>query len=253
MAHRTDAILITGGTGALGQAIAHRFVTFHMPIVFTFSSNEEKANTLKKSLIEQGVEATAIKCDVSNVDALRETFKKIKNLGLRIQILVNNAGITKDDLAMRLNEEKWASVLSVNLDGAFHCMRLALLDMVTARSGVIVNITSVSGHIGAPGQANYGASKAGLTAATKSIAKEVGRFGIRANCLAPGFIESKMVEDMKTSKTGQQALSMIKDFSALGRMGKPEEVAEAAWFLASKKSSYITGQTLIIDGGLFAG
>jgi len=239
MRFQDQVVVVTGASRGIGKAIAAAFAAegAKVAVVATTQSGADAAAA------EIGGKGYA--CDVSDsasVDALFEAVQA--DLGVP-SVLVNNAGITRDTLLMRMKDEDFDKVIAVNLRGAFLCTRAATKPMMKARYGRIVNISSVNGLVGAPGQANYAAAKAGLLGLTKSVAKELGSRNITCNALAPGFIETDMTaelsDDMKNSVMGAAAIS---------RLGKPEDIAPAVLFLASPEASYITGQVLAVDGGL---
>ena len=239
MRFQDQVVIVTGASRGIGKAIAAAFAAegAKVAVVATTQSGADAAAA------EIGGKGYA--CDVSDsasVDALFEAVQA--DLGVPA-VLVNNAGITRDTLLMRMKDEDFDKVVAVNLKGAFLCTRAATKPMMKARYGRIVNISSVNGLVGAPGQANYAAAKAGLLGLTKSVAKELGSRNITCNALAPGFIETDMTaelsEDMKNSVVGAAAIS---------RLGKPEDIAPAVLFLASPEAAYITGQVLAVDGGL---
>ena len=235
--------IVTGGSRGIGVEIVRRLVAEGANVVFTYNSSAEAAATIVSELGEEKV--SGIKCNVADsdeVDALVE--ETLKRWG-KIHILVNNAGVTKDTLVLRMSREDFESVLSTNLTGAFLTSKAVMRPMMKERWGRIINIASVVGLVGNPGQANYVASKAGLIGMSKSIAREVASRNILVNCIAPGFIGTDM-----TSKLNEKQQEAIKGQIALGQIGDPKDVAAAVAFLASDDASYITGQVLAVDGGM---
>lgn len=238
--------LITGGSRGIGRAIALKLADEGCDVAVVYAGNEAAANATVDEIEEKAVRAAAFKCDVSDAAQAIDTVNKvIETLGTP-DVLVNNAGIIRDGLAMRMKPEDFAAVIDTNLNGAFHMIRACLPAFVRRRSGRIVNIASVSGMMGNAGQANYAASKAGLIGLTKTVAREVAARGITVNAVAPGFIETDMTKSMSEAalKKGVEAVPM-------GRIGKPEDVANAVAFLASDAASYITGCVLKVDGGMY--
>jgi 3-oxoacyl-[acyl-carrier protein] reductase len=233
--------LITGASGGIGEAIA---VAFHAQgaRVAVSGTRREKLDALAQRL---GNHTPVLPCDLRDRSQLVELVPKAEAALGQLDILVNNAGITKDNLFMRMKDEEWDDVLAVNLTSAFVLCRAALRNMMRRRSGRIVNIASVSGILGNPGQGNYAASKAGLIGMTKSLAREVASRGITANCIAPGFIETQMTHGLNEKQTEAIAAAI-----PAGIFGKPEDVAAAAVFLASEEARYITGETLHVNGGM---
>ena len=233
--------VVTGAAKGIGRAIAERFAAEGCNIVLNYRSKvyEEAINNIKS----YGVECLAYKADVSRFEEAEALIKASKNTFGNIEVLVNNAGITRDMLAMRMSEAEFDDVIATNLKGAFNTIRFASNIMLKQRSGAIINMSSVVGLMGNAGQANYAASKAGLIGLTKSVAKELAARGITANAIAPGFIETDMTDVLKDD-TKKQMMDSI----PLRRFGKAEEVAEAAVFLA--KNRYITGQVINVDGGM---
>jgi 3-oxoacyl-[acyl-carrier protein] reductase len=232
---------VTGSTRGIGRAIAGALHQAGASVAIV-GRELERARAVAGELGERTV---GVACDVARADqveaALAETEKTLGPIG----ILVNNAGLTRDNILLRLTDADWDTVLSANLKGAFYTTRAAIKGMMKRRSGRIINITSIVGLIGNKGQANYAASKAGLVGFTKSIAKEYASRGVLANCIAPGFIETDM-----TGALPDEARATLLEDIALGRLGRPEDVAGAALFLASDLASYITGQVLVVDGGM---
>lgn len=231
--------LITGGTSGIGYAIAKKFTEQGCQVIL-FAQNKEKGEKAAQDL-----NAHFVPVDVSNTTLVDEAIKEILSSHGKIDILVNNAGITRDGLLMKMTEDDWDKVLDTNAKSCFNTCRAVARSMLKARSGKIINISSVVGLSGNPGQVNYAASKGGMIAMTKAMALEFASRNIQVNCIAPGFIETQMT-DLLTEEQKTSILSRI----PLGRMGKPEEVADAALFLASILSSYVTGQVLTVDGGM---
>lgn len=233
--------VVTGGSRGIGEAIVYKLASMGVRVAVIYAGNTEAAQRVcKRCQEEYGVEARAYPCDVADFLAVKETVAKIKADFGTVQILVNNAGITRDGLLAMMKEEDFDAVLNTNLKGAFHMIRHMAGLFIRGREGCIINITSVSGIMGNAGQCNYSASKAGMIGLTKSVAKELAPKGIRCNAVAPGFIATDMTE----SQTENPLLKMI----PLGRMGTAEDVAEAVAYLASAK--YITGEVLRVDGGI---
>ena len=237
--------LVTGGSRGIGRVICVELAKKGYDIVTCYSRGAEAAEETMSLCREYGVEAVALCADVSRQNDVTVLFSEIKERFGGVDVLVNNAGITRDGLSFRMKMEDWQNVLNVNLTGTFVVTQIVSNAMLRARAGSIINMSSIVGIHGRGGQVNYAASKGGLIAYSKSLAKEVGARGIRVNCIAPGFIETDMTavlnEDLKKS--------MI-DSVPLKRAGKPEDIANAALFLASDLSTYITGQVLGIDGGM---
>lgn len=236
--------LITGGSRGIGREIALTFAREGAHIAVCDISLEGLEN-VKKEIEALGVKCLTITADVQKKDQVDQTVQKILDTLGRIDILVNNAGVTKDNLLMRMSEAEWDLVLSINLKGTFLFTKAVCRPMMKEERGKIINMASVIGLVGNFGQANYAASKGGVIALTKSAARELARRNICVNAIAPGFIETPMTHVL-TEDTKQKALHGI----PLGRFGNPSDVAEAALFLASDKSNYITGQVLVVDGGM---
>ncbi|MGI6077562.1 MAG: 3-oxoacyl-[acyl-carrier-protein] reductase [Fastidiosipilaceae bacterium] len=238
------SIIITGGSRGLGRAIALRLADFNEPIVITYRSGAEQAAATLKELEEKGVPCLAVQADAADETACAEVVRQAETLS-PVRVLVNNAGITRDGLAMRMKEADFTQVIDTNLVGPFLMSKAVLPGMAKNRNGSIINITSVAGLYGNAGQANYSASKAGLVGLTKTLAKEMGGRNIRVNAVAPGFIETDMTENLpeKIKKEAQAKIS-------LRRFGQPEDVAGVVKFLASDDAQYITGQVIEVGGGL---
>lgn len=234
--------LVTGSTRGIGRAIAARLVQEGAVVVVT-GRDGQAAEAVARELGEGRAYGMAL--EVSDPDSVDTLLKSVEERLGGVDILVNNAGITRDTLLMRMSEADWDQVMSVNLKGAFRCSKGVLRGMLKKRWGRIINITSISGLIGNPGQTNYSASKAALIGFTKSLAREVASRGITVNAVAPGFIETDMSDALGTEQ--KEALA---ERIPQGRFGKPEDVAGCVAFLASEDASYITGHTLVVDGGL---
>ena len=234
-------ILLTGGTGGIGQAVAKDFNSCGYFVIVT-GRNKKKFDEIEFKYPDK---TEFFSCDLSNKSQLVECFQKILKKHNLIEILINNAGITEDSLFLRMDHIKWERVIEVNLNTTFRITNLLIRQMIKNRWGRIINITSVVGHTGNVGQANYCASKMGIIGMSKSLALEVAKRGITINCISPGFIDTKMTEKLDDN-TKKEILNKI----PVGKIGKPEDISNCALFLASKNSDYITGQTFHINGGL---
>ena len=240
-------VVVTGGSRGIGRAVCLRFARDDASIIFVhYDPDDLKANETLGLLDKMGVEAKAEKLDVSSFEAVEEFFKEVVREFGRVDVLVNNAGITRDTFLMRMSVDQWDEVLTVNLKSVFNCTKAVVRSMIRERSGRIVNISSLVGQIGNSGQANYAASKAGILGFTKSVAKELATRGITVNAVAPGFIDTEMTEKLP-DKAKEAFLTQI----PMGRIGKPDEVAEAVYWLASQGATYITGQVIHVNGGLY--
>ncbi|MCE7993774.1 MAG: 3-oxoacyl-[acyl-carrier-protein] reductase [Roseivirga sp.] len=237
--------LITGASKGIGKAIAITYAKEGANVAFTYLSSVEKGQALEGELAAFGVQAKGYRSDASDFEAAGELVNNVIADFGGLHILINNAGITKDNLLMRMTEEMWDQVVNVNLKSCFNTVKASTRNFMKQRGGSIINITSVVGLRGNAGQANYSASKAGIVGFTKSVALELGSRGIRSNAVAPGFIETEMTEvlDEKTVQGWRDAIP-------LKRGGTPEDVAQACVFLGSDHSTYITGQVLQVDGGM---
>jgi 3-oxoacyl-[acyl-carrier protein] reductase len=237
--------LVTGGTRGIGKAIAEGLARSGVNVVVA-GRNADAANEVAASLSLYGIRAAGKRLDVSNAGEVEKVFEELIGEFKRIDILINNAGITKDGLLMRMKEEAWDTVLDINLKGVFLCSREAVREMARQRYGRIVNITSVAAFMGNPGQANYSASKAGIVGLTKTVAREYAGRGITVNAVAPGFIETAMTDVLP-----ENIKEDMKKLIPLGRFGSVEDVAHAVVFLASPEAGYITGQVVHVNGGMY--
>jgi len=241
LSHKTA--IVTGASQGIGKTIAIEMAKSGA-IVFCLARNKEALDATIKKITENGGKATAFSCDISNNDDFKSIVLNIVKENGSIDILVNNAGITKDNLLMRMSDDQWDDVLNINLKGSFTCTRSVIKYMMKKKFGRIINITSIVGITGNAGQANYAASKSGLIGLTKSIAKEVASRGITANCVAPGWIETSMTDQLST-EVKNKFLSQI----PTGKIGQSKDIANTVIFLASDEAGYITGQTITVDGG----
>jgi 3-oxoacyl-(acyl-carrier-protein) reductase len=239
--------LVTGGSRGIGRAIVMAMAKAGADVAFTYHVAKEKADALAKSIEEEsGVRCRAYQADVAVSEQMQNVVAQIeRDLG-PITILVNNAGITRDKSFLKMTRSMWDEVIHVDLDGVFFTTQLVVQDMVGAGWGRIINISSIVGQTGNFGQTNYAAAKGAVIAFTESLARELARKGVTVNAVAPGFIETDMVNGMP-----EAALNQVKSATPMGRLGKPEEIADAVVFLASPRASYVTGQVLAVNGGMY--
>lgn len=237
--------LITGGSRGIGRVVALNLAKEGYDITICYTSNEAAAQETVAEIEKTGVKALAVKADVSNENDVNALVQAARDTFGPIEVLVNNAGITRDGLLLRMSEKDISDVLDTNLKGAFFCTKAVLKDMMKSRYGKIINITSIVGVTGNAGQSNYAASKAGLIGFTKSVAKEYGSKGICVNAVAPGFIETEMTE-----KLPEEVKNTYLERISLKRFGTPEDVANVVSFLAGHKSDYVTGQVIEVTGGM---
>lgn len=237
--------LITGGSRGIGEAIVLKFAEQGAQIAFTYLSSEEKAQELVRRVEALGVKAKAYKSDAADYVAAEQLVKDVMQEFGQLDICVNNAGISRDNLLLRITPEQWDEVMEANLKSVFNLTKQVIRPMMKARQGSIINMSSIVGVRGNAGQASYAASKAGILGFTKSIAAELGSRNVRCNAIAPGFIETDMTQYLKEGENNQWAEKI-----PLQRFGKPEEIANVALFLASDMSGYVTGQTISACGGM---
>lgn len=237
--------LVTGSSKGIGAAIALAYAAAGADVAVNYNRDQAGAEKIVKQIEKLGCRAKAYGADVSNAEQVKAMVSSISKEFGKIDILVNNAGITRDNIILRMKEDDWDQVIDTNLKSMFLCSKAVSKKMLKQRSGKIINLTSVIGLIGNPGQVNYSAAKAGVLGLTKTLAKELGSIGVTVNAIAPGFIVSQM-SDTVAEEVKEQMLKSI----PLGRFGKPEDVADLALFLSSDKSDYITGQVFNVDGGM---
>ena len=237
--------IVTGAAKGIGRAIALKLASNGANIVLNYRSSEKQAIEVEEEIKKLGAEVLRVKGDISNLSDVENLVNQAKEKFDKIDIIVNNAGITKDTLLLRMSEQDFDSVINTNLKGVFNCLKTIVPVMVKQKSGKIINLSSVVGLVGNAGQVNYAASKAGVIGMTKSLAKEVGSRGITVNAVAPGFIETDMTEVL-----GDKFKDESKKAIPLKRLGKPEDVANVVYFLASDLADYVTGQVINVDGGM---
>ena len=237
--------LVTGGSRGIGKSICIELSKSGYPVIINYHSNEKAATETRQIIEAQGGVAELLKFDVSDAEEVDNALENWStgHPDAIIEVLVNNAGIRKDNLMVFMQNSEWDQILDIHLSGFFYVTRRLLKDMLTNRYGRIVNVVSLSGLKGMPGQTNYSAAKAGIIGASKALAQEVGKRNVTVNCVAPGFISTEMISDINEND--------FRQLIPLNRFGKPEEVADLVAFLASKKASYITGEVISINGGLY--
>jgi len=242
---KDKVVLITGASGGMGKAIAQKFAEAGAKIALNdISSQEENLKKIKEEIEKLGSEAKYYFADVSKLEEVEKMVQSIQKEFGRLDILVNNAGITQDRTLAKMAKEEWQKVIDIDLTGVFNCTKAAL-PLIIQNQGKIISVSSLVGQRGNFGQTNYAAAKAGIIGFTKALAKEVGRFGVTVNAIAPGFIETRLTENLPP-----QVIETVKKFTPLGRFGRPEEVASLIIFLASEEANFITGTVVNIDGGL---
>jgi 3-oxoacyl-[acyl-carrier protein] reductase len=242
---KDEVAIVTGGTKGIGKAICLLFAEEGGKVVANFSKDMDAAENLMKEAKSKGLKINLFKADVTQLDQVKEMVEETFAQYGKIDILVNNVGLIRDNFLMLMSDEDWNALLSGNLTSLFNCCRTVIRKMIPQKKGKIINISSISGILGTSGQTNYAATKGGVIAFTKSLARELGPFNIHVNAVAPGLIDSDVISRMPKEK-----VEVIIKSSSLGRMGKPEEVAQAVLFFASEASNYITGQTIVVDGGI---
>lgn len=242
---RDKVAIVTGASRGIGREIAVTLAGYGAHVVVNYCGSKEKATEVVEIINKNGGKAVAYQADVSDTEAVDRMFDDVLKKFGRIDILVNNAGITRDNLLLKMSEEEFDAVIDTNLKGVYRCLKQAAKIMLKQRSGRIINISSIVGLHGNPGQVNYSAAKAGVIGMTKSLAKEIGSRGITVNAVAPGFIKTEMTEQLP-EKIKESAVDQI----PLRRFGEVWDVAETVAFLASDRSSYITGQVICVDGGM---
>ena len=238
--------LVTGGSRGIGRAIVQAMNQAGADVAFTYQFSTEQADALAASLNYNGTRCRAFQANVASLEEMQKVIQKVTTELGPVSVLVNNAAINRDKSFLKMTRDMWDEVMSVNLDGVFHTTQIVAQDMVGAGWGRIINISSIVGQTGNFGQANYAATKGALISFTESLARELAKKGITVNAVAPGFIETDMVSGMP-----EAALNQVKAMTPMGRLGKPEEIADAVVFLASPRSSYVTGQVLGVNGGMY--
>lgn len=242
----TKSALVTGASRGIGRSIALQLAEEGFNVAVNYAGSKEKAEAVVEEIKAKGVDSFAIQANVADADEVKAMIKEVVSQFGSLDVLVNNAGITRDNLLMRMKEQEWDDVIDTNLKGVFNCIQKATPQMLRQRSGAIINLSSVVGAVGNPGQANYVATKAGIIGLTKSAARELASRGITVNAVAPGFIVSDMT-DALSDELKEQMLTQI----PLARFGQDTDIANTVAFLASDKAKYITGQTIHVNGGMY--
>ncbi|MDI1521275.1 3-oxoacyl-[acyl-carrier-protein] reductase [Staphylococcus aureus] len=242
----TKSALVTGASRGIGRSIALQLAEEGYNVAVNYAGSKEKAEAVVEEIKAKGVDSCAIQANVADADEVKAMIKEVVSQFGSLDVLVNNAGITRDNLLMRMKEQEWDDVIDTNLKGVFNCIQKATPQMLRQRSGAIINLSSVVGAVGNPGQANYVATKAGVIGLTKSAARELASRGITVNAVAPGFIVSDMT-DALSDELKEQMLTQI----PLARFGQDTDIANTVAFLASDKAKYITGQTIHVNGGMY--
>ena len=242
---KDQVAIVTGGTKGIGKATCLVLAEEGARVVANFSKDVAAAEELMREAKSKGLHIGLFKADVTQIDEVKEMVEETFAQYARIDILVNNVGLIRDNFLMLMSDDDWNSLIKANLTSLFNCCKTVIRKMIPERRGKIINISSISGILGTSGQANYATTKGGVISFTKSLARELGPFNIHVNAVAPGLIESEVV-----SKMPKEKVEAIVKSSSLGRIGKPEEVARVVLFLASEHSNYITGQTIVVDGGI---
>ncbi|HII1109637.1 TPA: 3-oxoacyl-[acyl-carrier-protein] reductase [Staphylococcus aureus] len=242
----TKSALVTGAPRGIGRSIALQLAEEGFNVAVNYAGSKEKAEAVVEEIKAKGVDSFAIQANVADADEVKAMIKEVVSQFGSLDVLVNNAGITRDNLLMRMKEQEWDDVIDTNLKGVFNCIQKATPQMLRQRSGAIINLSSVVGAVGNPGQANYVATKAGVIGLTKSAARELASRGITVNAVAPGFIVSDMT-DALSDELKEQMLTQI----PLARFGQDTDIANTVAFLASDKAKYITGQTIHVNGGMY--
>ncbi|MCQ1309967.1 3-oxoacyl-[acyl-carrier-protein] reductase [Staphylococcus aureus] len=242
----TKSALVTGASRGIGRSIALQLAGEGYNVAVNYAGSKEKAEAVVEEIKAKGVDSFAIQANVADADEVKAMIKEVVSQFGSLDVLVNNAGITRDNLLMRMKEQEWDDVIDTNLKGVFNCIQKATPQMLRQRSGAIINLSSVVGAVGNPGQANYVATKAGVIGLTKSAARELASRGITVNAVAPGFIVSDMT-DALSDELKEQMLTQI----PLARFGQDTDIANTVAFLASDKAKYITGQTIHVNGGMY--
>ncbi|HCW7530230.1 3-oxoacyl-[acyl-carrier-protein] reductase [Staphylococcus aureus] len=242
----TKSALVTGASRGIGRSIALQLAEEGYNVAVNYAGSKEKAEAVVEEIKAKGVDSFAIQANVADADEVKAMIKEVVSQFGSLDVLVNNAGITRDNLLMRMKEQEWDDVIDTNLKGVFNCIQKATPQMLRQRSGAIINLSSVVGAVGNPGQANYVATKAGAIGLTKSAARELASRGITVNAVAPGFIVSDMT-DALSDELKEQMLTQI----PLARFGQDTDIANTVAFLASDKAKYITGQTIHVNGGMY--